>query len=134
MTAAHATRKVICLAGVYDADGGFTGEARYVVGHLLGRLQCALCDITHGPVRRKKDFDALRDRLGVPFNVVHRNERSPDIAELTGDRLPCVVAVTADRRVVVMDRDALAACGGEVEQFARALLAAITDAGLVIPA
>ena len=25
------------LVGVYDADGGVAGEAKYVVGHLLGR-------------------------------------------------------------------------------------------------
>ena len=30
------------LAMVYDADGGLVGEVRYVVGHLLGRAECAL--------------------------------------------------------------------------------------------
>ena len=27
------------FVGVYDADGGIAGEAKYVVGHLLGRLE-----------------------------------------------------------------------------------------------
>ena len=85
-------RAVIEVIGVYDADGGVVGELRYVIGHLVGRAECSLCDITHGRVRRKAGFDALADRLGVPLTVVHRNERADDLAAATGDALPCVVA------------------------------------------
>ena len=75
------------LVGVYDADGGIVEEAKYVVGHLLGRLECALCDVTHGPVWRKKSFDAFRERLGVPFVVVYRNDRSYAVEAATLDEL-----------------------------------------------
>lgn len=78
------------LVGVYDADGGPVGEAKYFVGQLLGRIECSLCDITHGPLMRKKSFDDLRARLVVPFAVVHRNESGPAIAAATGEGLPCV--------------------------------------------
>jgi hypothetical protein len=115
------------LVGVYDADGGLAGEAKYVVGHLIGRLECALCDITHGPVRRKKAFDALRARLGVPFDVVHRNERSPEVERATGGALPCVVAVTDGGIRALLDKAALEACGGEVDQLEAALHTAIAD-------
>ncbi len=118
---------IVGLVGVYDADGGLAGEARYVVGHLLGRLECALCDITHGPVRRKREFDALRARLGVPFDVVHRNERSPEIERATGNQLPCIVAVTDSGPVRLLDRAALEACGGEVEELESALRAAAVE-------
>ena len=43
------------LVGVYAADGGLVGEVAYVVGHLLGRTECALCDVTHETLRRKPD-------------------------------------------------------------------------------
>ncbi len=133
-TESHNTPRAITrIVGVYDADGGLAGEARYVVGHLLGRLECALCDITHGPVRRKKSFDAFRDRLGVPFDVVHRNERSPEVAAATSDALPCVVAVTDSGIEVLLDRAALEACGGEVDRLERALDAAVADHGLALP-
>ncbi len=56
--------------GVYHADGGLVGEAKYVLGHLLGRTHCSLCDITHSPVRRKKQWDAFVDSLGVPFRLL----------------------------------------------------------------
>ena len=120
------------LVGVYDADGGLAGEAKYVVGHLLGRLECALCDITHGPVWRKKAFEAFRARLGVPFDVVHRNERSPEIEAATGDALPCILAVTDSGIVTLLDRAALEACGGDVDQLEPALVAAIADRHLVL--
>ena len=120
------------FVGVYDADGGIAGEAKYVVGHLLGRLECALCDITHGPVWRKKSFDVFRARLGVPFAVVHRNERSPEGEAATRDTLPCVVAKTASEWVVVLGRDELSAFGGEVDELERGLEQALAALGLVI--
>jgi len=122
MTAPTAIRE---LVGVYDADGGVTGELRYVVGHLLGRAECALCDITHGTVRRKPGWDAMVGGLGVPFTLVHRNERPPEIAAATGDVLPCVVAVTDTAIVLLLDRDDLAACSGDVATFEAALTGAM---------
>ncbi len=122
------------LVGVYNADGGIAGEARYVVGHLLGRLECALCDITHGPVRRKKSFDAFRARLGVPFAVAHRNERSPAIEAATGDALPCVAARTDAGWVVVLGRADLSAFGGEVDQLEQGLRHALAAQNLTFPA
>jgi hypothetical protein len=118
------------LVGVYDADGGLAGEARYVIGHLLGRAECSLCDITHGRVRRKREFDEFRVRLGIPFEVVHRNERSPEVAAVTVGALPCVVAVTGGGLVTVLGRVELEECAGDVDQFERALLAAIAAKGL----
>ena len=120
------------LVGVYDADGGIAGAAKYVVGHLLGRLECALCDITHGPVRRKKSFDAFRARLGVPFSVVHRNERSSDVEVATRHALPCVVANTEAGWVVVLGRDELSAFGGEVDALERGLHHALVAGGLTL--
>jgi hypothetical protein len=121
------------LVGVYDADGGLVGEARYVIGHLLGRLECALCDITHGPLRRKRDFDALAARLGVPFELVHRNERRPEVAAATGAALPCVVAEVDGEVVTVLDRDDLRQCGGDVAAFEQRLRSALDARTLRLP-
>ena len=124
-------RTVTRLIGVYDADGGVAGELRYVVGHLLGRAECSLCDITHGRLRRKAEFDDLRDRIGVPFDVVHRNERTPEITAATG-ALPCVVAVTSGGRDVVLGPDDLRECAGDVARFERDLRDALGARGLTL--
>ena len=60
-----------------SADGTLLGELAYVVGHLLGRRSCALCDITHGRVARRPQFDEAAVTLGVPFDLLHHDERSP---------------------------------------------------------
>jgi len=116
---------VRAIVGVYDADGGVAGELRYVVGHLLGRAECALCDITHGTLRRKPAWDAMARRLGVEVTLVHRNERTPEVAAATGDALPCVVAVTDSGVVPLLDAAELSECGGDVATFESVLAAAL---------
>ncbi|MGL5908876.1 MAG: hypothetical protein ACRCZP_02670, partial [Phycicoccus sp.] len=107
-----------------DADGGWRGEAAYVVGHLLGRTECALCDVTHSPVRRKPAWDAMVARLPVPVRVVHRNETSDDERAASGSAgLPVVLGRRAGGgHVVLLDRAALVALGGSVDAFEVALL------------
>jgi len=65
------------LVGVYDADGTLLGELAYEVGHLKGRRSCARGDITHGGIRRRPELDQAAAALGVPFDLLHRDERSP---------------------------------------------------------
>jgi hypothetical protein len=118
------------VVGVYDADGTLFGELAYVVGHLLGRRSCALCDITHGGVRRRPAFDEAAASLGVPFDLLHRDERSPALAALTDDALPCVVAEGEGEQVVLLDRVALAACGKDPVALVAAIRSAATAAHL----
>ena len=120
--------RIVRYLGVYDADGGIVGELRYVVGHLLGTAECALCDITHSPVRRKRAWDAMVARLDAPFDLRHRNELS-DIEQraLTGTVLPVVVAELADGTWrTLLDVADLRACDGDVDAFAERLTAAIS--------
>lgn len=115
------------LAMVYDADGGLVGEARYVVGHLLGRTECALCDITHGPVRRKADFDLLLAELTVPVDVVHRNEQEPEVAAATAGHLPCVAGRRQGSWSVVITADELRGCAGDVGRFGELVRRVLAD-------
>ena len=67
------------FVGIYDADGGLSGELRYVAAKLLGRGKCALCDITHGwnPMgsKRWKQACAMSD---VELELLHRNEATAE--------------------------------------------------------
>lgn len=111
--------RVVRYLGVYDADGGLTGELRYVIGHLLGTAECALCDITHSPVRRKRAWDAMVTELDAPFDLRHRNELTDaELLALAPMGLPVVAAELADGRwVQLLARDALDACDGDVDTF-----------------
>lgn len=113
------------LIGIYDADGTLWGEVSYVVGHLLGRTHCALCDVTHGTLRPKATWQRCVADLGVPFSAIHRNDRDPALRELTDGALPCVVAVGADGPEILVGADELERCDGEPEALATAITAAL---------
>lgn len=116
------------LLGVYDADGGLRGEAAYVIGRLLGRRHCSLCDITHSPVRRRPEWDAMVARLGVPFRLAHLNELSEAEAEaVTEVGAPTVLLRSDGRLRPLLDRAALEGAVGDVARFERLLVAALAE-------
>lgn len=121
---------MIEVVAVYDADGGLRGELAYVIGHLLGRAECALCDITHSAVRRKPEWVAMTSDLPVPVRAIHRNEASEaERASWSGVGLPVVLGVRADgTHTVLIDPAGLDALGGSVEAFDEALRAALDAA------
>ncbi len=119
------------LVGVYHADGGPIGEARYVLGKMLGTAHCGLCDITHSPVRRKPEWDRMVARLGVPFDLLHLNEMPADVAAATATHgSPVVLARVRDGGLhLALDAAALDANGGSVQAFAAALQQALATNG-----
>ena len=120
------------IVGVYDADGGLRGEIAYLAGKVAGR-HCTLCDITHSPVRRRREWDAYVASLPAPFDVVHRNERTPLITEATAGREACVVAECDDGGIVFLLGSDDLARAGDVAGLARALVDAIASSGLAWP-
>ncbi|WP_062070697.1 hypothetical protein [Demequina sediminicola] len=120
---------VTAVVGIYDADGGIRGELTYVWGHLKGTAECALCDITHSHVKRKRAWDRAIQRFDVPVRVVHRNEMDDALAAAVAPlQLPLVMGKTADGWVQLIDADGLRECGGHVESFSRALTDALASA------
>jgi hypothetical protein len=120
------------LIGVYDADGGLRGEIAYLAGKLAGR-HCTLCDITHSPVRRRREWDSYTSSLPVPFDVVHRNERSAALDRVTEGREACVVAECRDGSLVFLLSNEALAQAADVAGLAQAVASAIAEAGLQWP-
>lgn len=118
---------VVEVVGVYAADGGVVGELTYVVGHLLGRTECSLCDITHGPLRRKRAWDDVAARLPIPVRLVHRNETTgAERSAIEASGLPVVLGVRADGgHTTLLDAAALKRLDGSVDAFETALRAAL---------
>ena len=121
------------LVGVYDADGTWRGEVTYWIGARLGRIHCALCEITHSMFREKRSWRQCTESMPVPFDTVHRDERSSALAAASRTAVPCVVAETDQRRFVLLDAPALEACGGSPDALADAIEAAVDAAGLAWP-
>jgi len=100
---------------------------RYLIERQLGRTHCALCDITHGAVREKRGWREARERLGLPFEAVHLDERSPAEREASDGRTPCVLAHSADGVHVLLDRAALERCEGDPDKLVTALQRALPE-------
>lgn len=118
------------LVGVYDADHTVRGEMTYWIGARLGRAHCALCDITHGMLRRRSEWNAYVAGLDVPFETFHRDDQPDEVRAASDGRIPVVVAETSERFVVLLDPVALDACAGSIEQLRDALDDALARAGL----
>jgi len=103
----------------------------YWVGARLGRAHCALCDITHGLLRRRSEWNAYVAGLDVRFETFHRDDQPDAVRAASGDRVPVVVAELATGAMVLLvDPEALDACDGSVERLDEAIDAALTQYGL----
>jgi hypothetical protein len=122
--------EVIRVIGVYDADHTLRGEVAYWVGARLGRAHCALCDITHGMLRRRSEWNDYVARLGVPFETFHRDDQPEVVRAASGDRAPVVLAESSAGYVVLLDADALEKLDGSVERLGLAVDAELSRLGL----
>ena len=105
------------IYGVYNADGGIMGELAYVWGKIRGTVHCALCDITHRGVSKKKQWKEFENSLKVPIELLHINEQESPLAEFTVGKTPCVVGEYAGELRIVMNADDLEECGKSVDKF-----------------
>ncbi len=135
MTSANAAppRSIVRLVGVYDADGTVRGELVYWVGARLGRRHCSLCEITHGSVRERPDWQACRDGLPVPFDTYHRNDQPDDIRAAADDQAPVVIAQTDHGHVVLLSARELEECAGSVDRLVEAIERSALGQGLTWP-
>ncbi|WP_436774691.1 hypothetical protein [Yinghuangia sp. YIM S09857] len=126
-------RTVRRLTGVCAADGGIRGELAFALGKARGTAHCALSDLTHAGRRRRPEWDALVATMGVPFEVVHLNERDEAVAAASEGRTPCVLAHTDSGIVVLLGPEDLAAIGTSVLRFDQTIREAADAEALVLP-
>lgn len=118
------------LIGVYNADGGIVGELSYIVGKTFQGKHCELCDITHSPFRRKKSWDEFVGGLGYPFELFHLNELSAELRSFVGEQAPLVILRREGELSVLLTGQDMAACEGEVAEFAQLITTRLAAVGL----
>ncbi len=126
--------ELVRFVGVYNAEGTLRGELAYFIGARLGRGHCALCDITHGLVRKRDDWRACRAGLPIPFATYHLNDQPANIRAALGGVAPAVVAETATEVVLLLGPQALDDCAGSPDRLIEAIESAVDTAGLAWPA
>jgi hypothetical protein len=112
------------LVGVYNADGSLRGELAYLFGRARGTAHCALCDITHGRLRRRSDFDEACAGLPLPLELRHRDEIDRPMVDVIDGRYPCVLVLDPDPELLLGPND-LDACGGAPDVLIARITAAL---------
>jgi len=102
---------------IYDADGSWLGELRYVKDKCLGKADCALCDLSHGWNPLGKSVFKRRQGAAAHLVWIHRDELPERILMQVRDRLPCVAMDDGKAVEVVISRDALKGCKGDFKVF-----------------
>ena len=124
----HMDRQPAEIIGVYHADGGPIGELRYVIGKARGTTHCALCDITHGLVRRKSEWNRSCSDFDLPIRLVHLNERTAQEARACTLGTPTVLVRWTDGEVRPLLGPADLELEGSVTRFFDRLTAALNEA------
>lgn len=123
--------RVVRFVGVYNADGSFVGEVSYFVGARFGLAHCSLCTITHGLLSERRDWQACRAQLPVPFVTFHRDDQPDAVRAALDGTAPAVVAeVEGGAVVVLLGPGHLEDCAGSPALLVEALLRAASAAGL----
>ena len=104
------------LVGIYNANGSLTGEIAFLFGKFTGRTECALCDITHGPFKKKSAFFSAQQTLGISFEILHLDELDATLCSFK-ESAPCVVAIRGSECSMLLSKAELALCDSDVDRF-----------------
>ena len=108
------------LKGIYNAEGTISGEIKYFLGKLAGTTSCSLCDISHKLVIEKPEFTALKN-VFPELEMLHINEVDTALAILIKGNTPCVVGLKDEQWQIVLNKDELDTCNGNVDKFSELL-------------
>jgi hypothetical protein len=119
------TKRPDRLILVYSGDSGVRAMLVDVLKKLVGREECALCEITYSPVGKRGEWLACEKRLGIIVDELH-GDRLPDAWGIGRDQLPCILARAGEQMpFVLISRDEIATCRGSIEQLERRIGAAL---------
>lgn len=94
------------IIGVYNADGGFVGEIKYVLGKITRKSHCALCDITHGfSITGKREWKEFVSSYPVVIETKHLNEIDNEIRKYIDNNVPCILFVEVDKEGKVISKE-----------------------------
>ena len=118
---------------MYAADSGLISAVLDSAKKFVGR-GCALCAITHGLMRKRPEFAMLECSVGVPIELVHRDEREQFGIDLSLP-LPCILADVSgsDQSIVVMNASAIERLRGTVQDLRGRLMFRTAALGLDLP-
>jgi hypothetical protein len=110
---------------VYNGDSGLLAMLLDAAKKAAGREDCSLCEITYGPLGKRREWTACERRLGVPVEELHRDRLPPEWG-LSRAELPCILGRRGDEPpVVLLGKADIDDCHGSLDELERRLRAAL---------
>ena len=114
---------------VYSGDSGLKAMLLNVLKKAAGREECALCEITYGPLGKHREWRECEARLGISIQELHRDQ-VPAEWEISPTGVPCILArVQEERPFTVLTRAQIETCVGSVVELERRLTFALAGLG-----
>jgi len=107
-------RKIIC---VYDAKGSFIGEITYLLKKYFSNYVCAMCDITHNNISKKREWVEKVKKYKYHITTMHIDEQTKNLREFTHNITPCVVGIYDGEKKILMNDEELLSIKGDVNLF-----------------
>lgn len=99
---------------MYRANSGIIGNIPGALAKVFGgKSTCTLCDITHGPVREKPEWERFITSLREMPETYHADDMPVDVAaylQRNGLRLPVVLERNGDRLRLAASSADIASC------------------------
>ncbi|MGA0878144.1 MAG: hypothetical protein ACO3SP_03410 [Ilumatobacteraceae bacterium] len=110
------------VIGVYDAEGTLRGEIAYLLRRTFTGRHCALCDITHGAVKKRSSWEQcsveFSARHKVDVHLAHLDDAPRPVLEHEDFRAPAVYLERLDGSVEpLMTAEDLEKCETSPEIF-----------------
>ena len=106
---------------IYNADGTFLGELKYIINKYLYGLKCSMCEITHNTITEKKDWRDKLSQTKINLQTIHLNELKNDLYKFTYGNTPCVVGETGNGYKFIFSNTDLEQFNGNIELFFNSL-------------
>jgi hypothetical protein len=117
---------------VYDGDSGLRAMLLDVVKKAAGREECPLCEITYGPLGKRRAWVECAARIDLAVDEMHRDELPAEWNVARGD-LPCILArVGGDRPFVLLTRAEITACDASIDALDRRIRDALAKLARVV--
>lgn len=125
-------RPINRLIFVFQANSGTLGAFVDSAKKLLMIKGCTLCQITHGLIGERGDWQDCKTELGVPVDYVHLDEITPQIEKVLEGRTPAILADAQGELRFLIGPDVLERCRGSVADLRGRIGAHAAGMGLTL--
>ncbi|MBI4852953.1 MAG: hypothetical protein HY819_14275 [Acidobacteria bacterium] len=102
------------LIFIYNANSGLASAISDSAKKLFKLKACGLCTITHGLLKEKQEWKNCESELNLPIDYFHKDDYPNDLKEIVKDKLPCILAKTTPKPIILLNDEEINSCAGDV--------------------